>query len=375
MSKQASPTVIGVFVVGAVALVVAGVLLFGSGHFLEEKLTYVLYFDSSLKGLSVGAPVQFRGVRVGTVSDINVVIDASQEDIRIPVFMELEEGTVHVVNVGPDTVQEEIDEEKDRQFIQKMIEGRGLRAQLQMQSLVTGQLFVQLDFYPDTPIKLHTGFNDPYPEFPTIASPFEQLTQKLEDLPLEDLANAAVQAIQGIDRLVRGPELRDALQALDESMKNIQLLTKKIDARFTPLADGLENTFEAARSALEQAERTLAMEEGAPARLAAGLQETFDAARAAMDQAQVMLSLEEGAAGRVVTSIEDTAKAAQVTLAEANKTFSMVEDVAAPGTPLRYNLNNTLEELSAAARSIRVLAEYLERHPEALVRGKGGSER
>ncbi len=121
MSKKANPTVIGVFVVGAVVLVVVGILLFSSGQFFGEKLTYVLYFEDNLKGLNTGAPVMFRGTRVGSVSDIKVVIDAQDQSIRVPVYMELDEQSVEVVHATPDSIGSRVfDEIRERAFIQKM---------------------------------------------------------------------------------------------------------------------------------------------------------------------------------------------------------------------------------------------------------------
>ena len=332
MSKQANPTVIGAFVVGAVALVVVGIMVFSSGKVFGDKLTYVLYFEDNLKGLNVGAPVTFRGTRVGTVSDITVVIDAQGESIRIPVFMDLEEESVEVVNVGPETIQDgQVIEDRDRAFIQKLIEKRGLRAQLEMQSLVTGQLQVQLDFFPDAPIKLHTGLDDRYPEFPTVPSSLNQLAQKLEDLPVKDLIEATLKAIQGFEHLINSPEVAGLGVEAKSLITELRHLAKDIDREVVPLASSLRGTIRDTRDLVQNIDSRV---------------------------------------DPLATSLEDIAGAIRTSLEQAQETLSVVEDVAAKDSALAYRLTTALKELGAAARSVRDLADYLERHPEALLQGK-----
>jgi len=92
LSKQASKTVIGSFVVSALVLVVVGVLIFGSGNYLKERYRFMLFFQDSVKGLSVGAPVIFMGVQIGEVKDINVIADPSESSFLIQVLIELASG-------------------------------------------------------------------------------------------------------------------------------------------------------------------------------------------------------------------------------------------------------------------------------------------
>ena len=332
MSKRANPTVIGAFVVGAVVLLVVGIMVFSSGKVFGDKLTYVLYFEDNLKGLNVGAPVTFRGTRVGTVSDITVVIDAQGESIRIPVFIDLEEESVEVVNTGPETIQNhEVIEDRDRAFIQKLIEKRGLRAQLEMQSLVTGQLQVQLDFFPDAPIKLHTGLDDRYPEFPTVPSSLNQLAQKLEDLPVKDLIEATLKAIQGFEHLINSPEVAGLGAEAKSLIAELRHLAKQIDREVVPLASGLRGTIRDTRDLVQNIDSRV---------------------------------------DPLATSLEDIAGAIRTSLEQAQETLAVVEDVAAKDSALAYRLTTALKELGAAARSVRDLADYLERHPEALLQGK-----
>ena len=137
MSVKASKALIGAFVLAALALAIAGVALFGTGKLFVPQKKYVMYFDGSVKGLSVGAPVVFRGVRIGSVTDISLQEDIEEMTVRIPVVAQINLNKFRMTGEGgegSDNLRDLID--------------RGLRAQLQYQSIVTGQRMVGFDFYP-----------------------------------------------------------------------------------------------------------------------------------------------------------------------------------------------------------------------------------
>ena len=307
MSKQANKTLIGAFVVGAVVLVVIGILTFGSGQFMREMKKFVLYFDGSIKGLNVGAPVNIRGVKVGEVTDIKVRFEGKDFAVRTPVFIEID----------PDSFSE-FSEQKAGEYLKrlklnKMVDvliKRGLRAQLQSQSLVTGQLLVALDFYPDKPINL-VGGETGYQEMPTIPSTMEALTKTIEKLPLEELVTRVMDIVKGIDRVVNSPELQGSISSLNQTLKSAQKLVQNIDEQIVPLSSEAKDV------------------------------------------------------------IKDTTD----TLVQADVTLSNLKKNTAETSTLRYEVDNTLRELSAAARSLHDLTDYLQRHPESLLRGKGESER
>lgn len=368
--------------IGALLLLVVGVIVFGSGKLLSRKVPWVLHFDESIKGLRVGAPVNFRGVKIGSVKDIKVTFDAVDNSIRTPVYIEVEPDRITKTGLPPEKeefidrmidyiFEMELTTRDDRRHALDLIQ-RGLRARLEMQSFVTGQLAIGLDFHPDTPINLHK-FQDPYPEFPTIPTSFEEISAKLEDIPLEDLVNGILRAVKGIERLVNAPELLDTIRTLKGTMEHIQGLSKTLDTRAVSLAESVDETLVATRSAMKQAETTLAMEEGATGELATSLRDTLEATRAAMDQAQVTFTLQDGPAAQLIKDLRTTANTIDETFVQAKSTLSTTKGIVDENSTLRYELGNTLEELSAAARSIRHMAEYLERHPEALVHGKGES--
>jgi paraquat-inducible protein B len=195
MSK-ANPAVIGGFVVGAIALLVIGLLVFGGTSWFTQHNKYVAYFPGSVKGLRVGAPVDFRGVTIGQVTEIRVLFDPQAVSARIPVIMELDPSLIEMT--GPE-------EATAGQNPERMIQA-GLRAQLQSQSLLTGLLFVNLDFHPGAPVRL-AGGEEPYLEIPTIPSGFEQLQESAGDV-----ASRLPELLDQLNGL-----LADLNQALDQT--------------------------------------------------------------------------------------------------------------------------------------------------------------
>jgi len=353
MSRKANPKWIGIFVTGAAALAVAAVLLFGSADLFSEKVVFVCYFQGSVKGLAVGAPVSFRGVRVGTVSAIKLRFEGDDWNIRIPVTIELNEGSMAEPAGVPD-------DEKDMDYsaeetVKELIK-RGLRAQLQLQSLVTGQLFVQLDFYPSKDLRL-VGVKGEHPEMPTVPSSLEELSRTLERLPLDDLANRLLKAVEGIEKLVNSPELAQGLSSLNETLKTVQSLVVHLDEQVGAAGKELTATLKYTR------ELVASLKEGVPA--------LISSAQSTIRTGGSVLQEMNRSAKDLTSHVDAVGREARSTLEEARRTLASIGSLAAEGSPLRYELNKALKELSSAARSIRVMADYLERHPEALVHGKG----
>jgi phospholipid/cholesterol/gamma-HCH transport system substrate-binding protein len=360
MRQRTNPAVIGGFVVGAVALIVIGVLLLGRGRFLTEQRTSVLYFDDSVEGLSVGAPVNFQGVRIGAVRDIQVQYLPREGEFRVPVFIDIEPGRVKEVGVGGRPREGEA-------FLKSLIE-RGLRAQLQLQSLVTGQLSVQLGFHPGTPVRLVRGEGD-VPEIPTIPTAFAQasatvqsLLERLEQLPLDELFAHLLRTVQGLDRLVNAPEVFAALRSVDHTLATLQRLISRVDGQVPGLLDEVGGAATATRTLLTDLRQLVGHVDGHVTPLADGVQETLGTARATLRDGQQFLRHVDGRVTRLAGSLEDTSKVAQATLVQAQRR-------------LDHQLVDALQEVSAAARALRVLADYLERNPNALLFGKGGDRR
>src|SRR5437867_6603282 len=138
--RRANPAIIGGFVLGAVVLVVAGVMILGSGKLFTATIACVMYFEGSIQGLHEGAPVNFRGVKIGSVTDIKMQFDPTNLNIRIPVFAKIPKSSLEILHESASTPQEALAD----------LVRRGLRAQLQTEGFLTGLLFVQLDIYPST---------------------------------------------------------------------------------------------------------------------------------------------------------------------------------------------------------------------------------
>ncbi|MBV8915632.1 MAG: MCE family protein, partial [Acetobacteraceae bacterium] len=183
----ARPAIVGGFVLGALALAAAAVILFGGSRLFATTSRAVTFFEGSVAGLDVGAPVTFRGVRLGSVVRVALAFDPATRIARIPVTIEIEPDRITWEGARPGTAD------------YSRLVAAGLRAQLASQSFVTGQLRVDLDFRPDTPIRMvgDTGL----PEIPAIPSELEQLRSKLTELPLRDLVDAAQRALNSVDRL------------------------------------------------------------------------------------------------------------------------------------------------------------------------------
>jgi len=256
------------------------------------KRHFLVHFDGSVRGLNVGASVEFRGIKIGSVKDIAVKFDPDTLEIHVPVLLEIEADRIAPIKV--------IKKRAPNVVMKKLIE-RGLRAQLEMGSLLTGQLFVNLDFHPDLPRQslIMTG---KYPEIPAVPATMDQLRRTVTDvlaeirrMPLDKIAEELLETIEGANRLVNAPELEEAIRNLNATLHNIEKMTHGVDQKVDGLTTSMEKTLEAAREALEGVD---------------------------------------------------------------------------PNSPAAVNLNSALKELAAAARSIRILADYLEQHPESLVHGK-----
>ena len=186
MSKGASKTMIGGFVVGAVALLLVTVLIFGSGKIFSKKQRVVMFFEESVSGLNVGAPVVFRGVTIGSVVDIDLWNYPKDLKVLIPVYAEFNPEDFKIKNIGAEAKVENI----TRQI------KHGLRAQLKMQSLVTGQMMVYVDYFPDKPLRLVKA-EPRYPEIPTIPSGTEAVMKALEQIPVKEIVLKAHQGLGG----------------------------------------------------------------------------------------------------------------------------------------------------------------------------------
>lgn len=297
MSKKVSKTAIGAFVVGAIALMVALIVVAGSGKFFTKAIPCVFYFSGSVQGLNVGSPIKFKGVQIGEVTDIKMTLDQNTMDVEIPVYANiypekfiLKKGQKYRDNLGP-----AID--------------AGLRAQLMMQSLITGQLYISLDLYPDAGAPEFHG-DGALPEIPTVPTVIEQLGAMIKEINFKEIVETLDRTANGIEKLVNDPDLEAGIDNFNDTLQELELLVRNVNNQVEPVSGELQKTLAGVQDALEQMEKTLA----------------------------------------------NSAK------------------MTADGSPVMHELLKTINELSEASRSMGNLAEYLERHPESVIFGKGGSQ-
>ena len=314
MSKQANPTLIGIFVAGAIGLIVAGILIISGGKLLlTDKTNYVLYFKGSVKGLNIGSPVSFRGVNIGTVTDIQLVVNEEKSDIRIPVFIEIDNTKFIRPKAGKSLIG-------DDGSIAGLVDA-GLRAQLQLQSLLTGQLFIQIDFLPNTPANLleYNKSRWALQEIPTIQSPIEIIGKLLEDIPIDKVKEHILAGLEGFDKLVNSEELHQSITALHVALDEFRQLVANLDRQVEPVASNVNLTLNDARKALQKA-------------------------------------------GTALEGVSDTMKQADTTLQSADALFSDEQILTA--------LDKALNEIASAAYAVRILAEAINNQPESLIRGR-----
>jgi paraquat-inducible protein B len=318
MSKQANPTLVGAFVVGAVALAVAGILVFGSGDFFSPQFRCVSFFETSVTGLDEGAAVRYQGVKVGRVSRISAVWGENDE-IVIPVEMTFSRDSV----LTPSQAQrEDFDRRGARELVSSLVE-RGLRAVLVQDSLLTGKLHVALQFYPESKPRFVDGVN--LPEIPTLQAGIDKIAKRLEELPFDELVSSIIEAMDAIETLATKP-------GIDSVLAKLEALIARLDAQVDPLSSSTQDLIADLRSASADLSRLL---DDVGARVGP----VADAATSTLDESRATLASLRGLVGE--------------------------EDVVA------YRVALLLEELTEAARALRVLAETLERQPEALIKGKG----
>ena len=332
MSRRANPTLVGAFVLGALALAIVTTLLLAGGSWFGERRQHVMYFEGAAQGLQVGAPVVFLGVKVGTVKQIQLGLDPQSRRFLVPVTIEVQPQVVHTHG------GENIDL-RDRATIRQLVE-RGLRARLRMQSLLTGQLYVDLDFHPEKPA-IFAALDPELSEIPTIRTATQELTTKLEGFPMDKFL-ADVAAIGGaVNKLMSAQATQDLPRRLDATLRHLESLAARFDAQGGPILKDVRGNLAEMHTALLAAQAALAKLDTAAERVA-------DLARS--DSRMV--------AGMTQAS-DDLAKAA-----------SAVRKLTEQESPTVSNVNAALKEIARAADALRLLAETLEQQPDAIWRGK-----
>ncbi|MHB8381351.1 MAG: MlaD family protein [Candidatus Binataceae bacterium] len=318
MGNKLNPTMVGVFVLGAISLVILGIIVIGGTSLFRRSHRFVLYFSSDVNGLRVGAPVKFRGVEIGSVVAVMLSVPGmngglrqTNSKIRIPVVIELD--SAKLISHGAEVNLE--DPEEMQQAI-----AMGLRGQLATESILTGLQYVDLDMHPKDPAKFFLGKNSPYPEIPTLPTTFEQaqiainkVLTALERIDFNKLVEEVTRTMKSVSDLVTSPKLAASIDALNRtadsmnaSARSIERLSNTLNRKVDPIAKSLVATTDQARATLKQTQATLA-----------GVQASVG-----------------------------------------------------PGSPVNYELTQTLQDTAQAARSLKQLTDYLQRNPSSVLRGR-----
>lgn len=315
MASKTRKTAVGAFVIGGLLLFVTGIATLGGGRLFSSAMEYVLYFDGSVSGLQIGSPVVFRGVPLGSVTRIALEARPGEAGPSIPVYVRLKDGAIEWAGGKPTT-------ELQRETFRRMIQS-GLRARLQMQSLVTGQFRIELDFAPGTEAVYHSATPDM--EIPTLPSPIDQLQRRLASLPLAEMAVSADVALRALAALLSSGRIETALETFTGAFAAMQASFARLD----PL-----------------------LEEARPA--ARRLNVTLGAASEELPQALERFRL-------AMEHVERATRTAGAALH--------------PASPVMADLRRMLREATAAMSSLRSVADTIERNPESLIYGKQGQRR
>ena len=322
--KPPSARSIGLFVVGALALLVTGLIAFGATSYFEHRPRAVTVFHGSVAGLAAGAAVTFRGVPVGKVVDIALQINSGTGAALIPVIMEFEPGRITVTGDGGGGTGV---------GLSKSMLAAGLGASLVMQSFITGQLAIELDYHPAAEETL-SGIDLRLPEIPEARGGLNAMKDTISKLPLQELANDAVATLHSVRELVTAPEAREILKSLAEAAKSAAAVAAVAEAQTPGMTKDARDAAAAAAKAAGRAEALMA--------------EVQPKLLAALGDLDHLL----GAAG-----------AGQV-VADAHALLS-------PRSPLLQDIQTLVRNLASASGALRSFADQIDRNPNALVIGRG----
>jgi paraquat-inducible protein B len=327
MSIRANPTAIGLFMIGGITLTVIGVATLASNSWFDKQTTFISYFDESVNGLEVGAPVKFQGVPVGRVTNLHIQIELSDKTFQVPVQYEID--LTRLTSVAGTYV--DLD---DAAVLRQQI-GDGLRAQLQMESIVTGQLYIELAYRQQAAAAVLEPRPTPYPEIPTTPSMLAafgtqagsmvgdvltilfRVNEMLEEVNMQELNRSVVASAQAVERLAESPALRLAFEEvpvmsarMNSTMVEVQRLAEGLSGMIEPLQLQLAGTSEEAIL-------------------------TLQTMRLALDETRGLLSTDSG---------------------------------------VGYQMEGAMSSLTSAADALRSLVLSLERNPDMLIRGRQPSE-
>lgn len=320
--KTVRPAVVGGFVLGGLALAAAAIILFGGIRPFKQTTEAVIFFRGSVAGLDVGAPVTFRGVQVGSVQRVSIHLP-SVGTARIPVYIE----------ILPERITRDAEGDSEAADLQRLVDS-GLRAQLQVQSLVTGLLRVDLDFRPGSEAETTAADTGGVIQIPALPSDFERLRGTLAEIPVQDLVRTTQHTLAAVENLAA-----------------------RLEAEIGPLLEGTRSSLDAAASALTTTEQAVKRLETSASHTLQELDGLAAAARQQLDQRGGELS-------QALNTFNQLGR-------EADDLIDSLSGLTAPRSSFRSNLEASARDLAASSASLRSFARTIERDPSAVLRGNG----
>ena len=315
MTQKTNHIAIGSFILGAIALVALLAVFINDGGFGAEKRHYTLVYESSVDGLSIGAPVALKGVTIGEVTNITVNIETDTFKVLNFITIAIDEKRVHQVGSASEL---------------RGLNSCGLAAQLRIQSLLTGLVYVQVDYYPDSTPRV-VEIATEYPQFPTVLSDLEAISQDLQQIDLKQISSRLTSTLNGIDKMINDRQTQELTKNLNTTLAAYEGLAGYLEFKVGDLTEEIKPTLTALNTTLAGINRELPT-------MSASLQKSLDTFATSMSN---------------------------IDQASANAAYVLSAD-----SPMLQQFTRAASELERTARAMRLLAETLENEPESLLRGK-----
>ncbi len=335
MTPRPNAARIGLFALGGLALLVAAVVVVFGGLLFAATEQAVMHFRGSVYGLQVGSPVVFRGVRLGSVRSVGVVYAQGRFDV--PVVVELDPALIRTLGAAA---------AGESALSLSTLLRQGLTGQLATHSLLTGQLYIDLDLRPGGKPAVRDA--EGRLEIPTTPTRFQSLTDQIDRVDLAKMTDDLTATLAAARKLVAGPELQQTLAELAQTAASLKRLSATLDQRVPRLADA--------------AQGTLADASQASARLGSAADRfggAADRVGSAAARAETLLAPDS----RVVTSVQQAAD-------ELTRAASALRNAASDESATVQGAQRAMADLARAARAVRELADTLEQQPQSLIRGK-----
>ena len=349
--KRANTKLIGIFVFGALLLTVGSILLFGSRNMFEKKRYFYAYFEQDVSGVDIGAPMKFSGIEVGSVKEIVGIYNKETSVVTPRILIEFHPETLKGAKVA-----------KGEYTLFQPLLDQGMRASLKSQSFLTGQLYVSLDFYENRAIRTLGSDKDKYPEMPTIDSGLGEIFKAFQDLPLDALVVQLTNTLDSLDKVLANEGVSESASYLPTLLADADAMLKAI-GMFT--TKELPITAAQLRETLKTGDTSMST---LTDKLANETLVTLDSSMTTFDGS--MKKLTEQLSTETLVNLSSTMRQFDVTMGQLETTLGTAQTQLDPNSPLSNELTTMLREMKLTAAQLRTFTQYLESHPEALLRGR-----